>query len=114
MYMIEGCGSDRGEDLVTDPVPALQSKLVFAVKGANEVRGDSGRFGDGTRTILGTCDEERRFAVMACGNEAWWGVVGAGGVVRRVSLVGDQVVFDVELFQEPEDTLGLGALGVVG
>lgn len=114
MHTIEVCGVDRDEDLVADPVPVLQAKLVFSVKGADEVRDNGGRFGDGPGAILCACDEEGGFAVMACSNEAWWGAVGGGGVIRRVSLVGDQVVVDVELFEEPEDTLGLGALGVAG
>jgi hypothetical protein len=32
-------------------------------------------------------------------------------MVWRVAMVEDEVVVDIELLQEPEDTLGLGILG---
>lgn len=35
---------------------------------------------------------------------------GGFGVCGRVAEVGDEVVRDGELFEEPEDSLGLGAL----
>lgn len=107
---VEKGSYERADDLVADPVTVLQAEFVFRIKGADQVGRYGGRFGNFSRAILCACYEERGFAIVACRLEAVWGAEGRLGMVGGIAFVEDDVIFDVELFEEPEDSLRLGAL----
>lgn len=60
--------------------------------------------------VFGAGDEEGGFAVGVDGEEGGRGAEGCAGVGGGVARVQDEVVFYAELFEEPEDALGLRVL----